>query len=367
MRHGRLALVASLLLWLGAAAWACPFCSPAEADLFSELQEAQAVVLVAKVDSQKYKIQKSLKGVAPVGKVVLAGEPRGKASKGSVLLLTTAGPPNLPYWSDAPRHLSPAEMAFVQEALPLARASDAERWDFAASYLEKGSPEVATAAYSLLAAAPLSEVQKRARAVGHARLVGWVKSSQVPAERRALYLLMAYPGLSKADGVWLKAALFDSKLTSTSPLLGPYVVAYLQTTGVPAVAEIEKRFLAPEVAPTQALPVTRALALIGHRTQHTPLKNAIKGVFLREVRNSRRGPFAIAPLAVWKEYGAADAIEKMAGQHQNTVWVKVAVIRYFRSFSSPEASAALARLARSDANLVQRTTDAYKFKDLGIE
>ena len=352
---------------LTGAAWSCPFCSPVEADLFSELQEAQAVVLVGKVDAQKYKILKVLKGQAPVGKVVLAGEPKGKADQGSSLLLTTAGPTNLPYWSDAPRYLTTTDMAFVHKALPLVKASNAQRWDFAAANLEKGSSEVATAAYSLLAAAPLVEVQKRAKTVGHGKLLGWVKNARIPEERRALYLLMAYPGLSKADASWIKALLFDKKLSSSSALLGPYVVAYLQAAGVPAVAEVEKRFLAADVAPAQALPVTRALALMGHHSRSPALQAAVKAVFLREVAHPRRGPFAIAPLAVWKEYRAAPQVEKMALQHRDATWVKVAVIRYFRSFSSPEATAALARLAKQDSNLVNRTRDAYKASDLGIE
>lgn len=364
----RRALVVALLLLLSSpAAWSCPFCSPAEADLFSELAEAQSVVLVSKVESQKYKILQVLKGQAPVGKVVLAGEPRGTAGKDSSLLLTTAAPANLPYWSDAPRYLTPADLAFVKTALPLARASDAKKWDFGAAHLEKGSPEVATAAYSLLAGAPLSEVQKRAQTVGHGKLLGWVKSSKVPEERRALYLLMAYPGLSPADAPWLKTALFHPKLSPVSPLLGPYVVGYLQVAGAAGVPEIEKHFLTPTLPATRTLPVTRALALVGHRTTAPALKSAVKAAFLKEVAHPHRGPFAIAPLAVWKERKAAPAVEKLAKDNQSITWIKVAVIRYFRSFDSLEAKDALARLSKSDANLVMRTQDAYKVADLGIE
>jgi hypothetical protein len=361
----------TLLLWLlwallMAPGSACPFCSPVEADLFSELQEAQAAVLVSKVDTQKYKILKVIKGTAPLGKIVLAGEPRGKAGAGTSLLLTTAGPTNLPYWSDAPRYLNPAEMNFVSKALTLLQSGRAQQWDFAAANLEKASPEVATAASRLYAAAPLAEVQKRAGMVGPARLVGWVRDQTIPAERRALYLLMVYPHLSGGDAVWLKRQLFESQLPNNSPLLGPYVVAYLQVAGVPAVAEVEKRFLGQAVAPAQALPVTRALALVGHHSRVAPLKTAVKAVFLREVAHPRRGPFAIAPLAVWKEYKAAPVVEKMASQHGDT-WVRVAVIRYFRSFSGAEAQAALQRLARLDVSLVERTRDPYKVTDLGIE
>lgn len=360
-------LLSLLLLGGSLPLGACPFCAPLEADLFSELQDSQAVVLVSHIEGQKYKVLETLKGKVTVGKVVLAGEPRGQSSAGGALLLTTAAPANLPYWSDAPRYLSAGDLKFVRKALPITRAGKAAKWDFAVGYLENGSTEVANSAYSLLAAAPLTEVQKRAKKVGHARLLGWVKNAKIPEERRALYLLMAYPGLTSNDAGWLKSALFDSKLSPVSPLVGPYVVGYVQAGGVPALAEVEKRLLKPELPATRSMQVTRALALLGQRSADGKLKAAIKAAFLREVAHPERGPFAIAPLAVWKDYKAAPAVEKLALAKDQSTWIKVASIRYFRSFSSPEAQAALARLAKADPGLVSRTTDAYKLSDLGIE
>lgn len=358
-------LLVTLVLLLSVPTLACPFCAPTEADLFSELQDAQAVVLVSKVETKKYKILEVLKGQAAPGKIVLAAEPRGKAVAKGGLILTTAAPANLPYWSDAPRYLDANEVAFVRKALPVTRDSQSAKWDFAAKFLEHSSEEVANAAYSILAAAPLSEVQKRAKVPGHAKLISWAKSSKIPEERRALYLLMAYPGLSKSDASWLKTALFHPQLSPMSTLVGPYTVAYLQVTGPAGVPEVQKRFLTSAAPPSKTLSVTRALALVGHRSASAPLKEAVKGAFLKEVAHPARGPYAIAPLAVWKDYRAAANIEKL-GARQDT-WIKVAVIRYFRTFSSPEAKAALGRLSRSDSGLVSRTTDPYKVSDLGIE
>ncbi len=358
------ALLIALLL-LTSVAGACPFCAPSEADLFSELQDAQSVVLVSKVETKKYKILEVLKGQATVGKIVLAAEPKGTSSPQGGLLLTTAAPANLPYWSDAPRYLDANEIAFVRKALPITRESQAKKWDFAASYLEHPSSEIANAAYSLLAAAPLSEVQKRAKVPSNAKLLSWVKNGKIPEERRALYLLMAYPSFTKADTPWLKSALFHPKLSPMSALLGPYIVAYLQVTGSSGVSEVQKRFLSAEAPASRTLTVTRALALVGHRTSSQPLKDTIRAVFLKEVAHPVRGPYAIAPLAVWKDYRAAPTVEKL-GSRKDT-WIKVAVIRYFRSFSGAEAQAALGRLSKVDGGLVSRTTDAYKVSDLGIE
>lgn len=359
-------LLLALFLLLTTAVSACPFCAPAETDLFSELQDAQSVVLASKVETKKYKILEVLKGQAVVGKIVLAAEPKGKSHPKGGLLLTTAAPANLPYWSDAPRYLDPNEVAFVRKALPVTRESQAKKWDFAASFLEHSSSEVANAAYSILAVAPLDEVQKRAKVPGQAKLVAWSKSAKVPEERRALYLLMAYPNMGAAELPWLKATLFDPKFSALSPLVGPYVVSYLHVAGPTGVAQVEKRFLAIATPASRTLSVTRALALIGHRSNSQPLRTAARAVFKREVTHPARGPYAIAPLAVWRDYSVAASVEKL-GQASKETWVKVAAIRYFRSFSSPEAKAALHRLAQGDSGLVNRTTDGYRVSDLGIE
>lgn len=356
-----------LLLLLSLPALACPFCTPAEADLFSELTDSQAVVLVQKVDTRKYKVSKILKGKVVQGRVLIASEPKGKSIPGAQLLLTTAGAPHLPYWSDAPRYLTAKELKFVDKSLAMAKSSDSQKYDFAAAHLESDSREIALSAYSLLAGAPLSAVQQRAKQVGVPRLISLVKDNKVPAERRALYLLMAIPSLTNADKAWIESSLFQAKITASSALLGPLVVAYLQVVGPSGVPRIEQRFLDPKLPATQTLAVTRALTLLGQTSKSTPLRNAIRGTFLKELQHPQRGGFAIAPLAVWGVYEAAPEVEKLVEVNPHVTWVKVAAIRFFRSFPGSPSQDALRRLAKSDPNLVKRTTDGYRQGDLGIE
>lgn len=346
---------------------ACPFCSPAEADLYSDVQDSLAVVLVTKVDTRKYKVLKALKGSVRAGRVVIAAEPSGKNQPGSQLVLTTAGAPTLPYWSDPPRYLQPKELAFVKKALSLEGKPQTQQWDFAVTQLEDSSREIALSAYSLLAAAPLLEVQKRAPKAGNKRLMSWVKSGKIPEERRALYLLMAYPSLNSSELGWLESTLFGEALPKASPLLGPLVVAYLDLKGPSGVAKVKDHFLSEKLAATRTLGVIRALTLLGHTTESAPLRQAIRQVFLSELEHPQRGGFAIAPLAVWGVYEAAPAVERLAAKNSHVTWVKVSAIRFFRSFQGAEAEAALKRMAKSDPNLVSRTIDPYRKADLGIE
>lgn len=355
------------LLLLTAPLLACPFCNPGESDVFSDVSGAQAVVLVKKVDTRKYKILESWHGQAKVGRIVVAAEPQGKLGKSGQLLLTTAGPPNLPYWSDAPRVLNAKELEFAGQALEMRGAGETKQWDFAAKHLQSESGEIAAAAYNLLAAAPLKEVQKRAGIVGAEKLHGWAKDHSIAEERRALYLLMSYRELPSGARGWLEKELFSPRLAPSSPLLGPLTVAYCHLSGSPSILRIQSAFYKPDFPAGRVTPVNRALTLVGEQTKNENLKNAIIGLFKRELEHPQRGAFVLAPLAMWGDDSASQDVEKLMEKNRSITWVKVAVIRFFRSFDNPRARAALSRLEKLDPTLVKRTTDGYRRSDLGID
>lgn len=363
----RIFVVLSLFFLLLIPSSACPFCNPGEADIFSDISSAQAVVLVKKVDTRKYKISEVLQGKVKVDRVVVAAEPQGKLGKKGQLLLTTAGPPNLPYWSDAPRVLTSSELAFARESLIISKKSDQAQWDFAAKHLQDPSRLIASAAYNLLAAAPLSEVQKRAKIVNSQKLVAWFKNPKVAPERRALYLLMVYNQLSNQHVSWFKKNLFDPKLSPNSAFLGPLAVAYLHLQGQKAVSEIQGFFYKADYPASRVTPLNRALTLAGEQTTDSNTKNAIKRLFRDELKHPQRGAFVLAPLALWGDESAANEVEALFTRNKNVTWVKVAVIRYFRSFSSVGAKNALNRLSKIDPTLVKRTDDGYRRADLGID
>lgn len=357
--------IVALVLALLSPALACPFCNPGESDIFGDISEAQAVVVVSKVDQRKYKIVESLLGSAKAGRVVVAAEPQGKLGKRGTLLLTTAGPPNLPYWSDAPRVLDEEELAFARKALQVSRLPDPKKWDFAARHLDNESSEISRAAYNLLATAPLSEVQKRASIPGQANLVAWVKNPKISPERRALFLLMSYQGLQATDSQWLKKSLFDPNTSPSSPLLGPLAVAYLNLIGPGAVSEIETHFYKPNYPASRVTPLNRALTLVAEQSPR--LKDSVIELFRRELKHPQRGPFVLAPLALWKDISGMDDAERLFTKNAQVTWVKVAVIRYFRTLPANVADGPLKRLSSADESLVKRTTDTYRRSDLGID
>lgn len=360
-------MIRLVLIWLALLlpVQACPFCNPGESDIFGDVSAARAVAIVSKVDTRKYKILKSLKGNVKVGRVVVAGEPQGKLGKKGELLLTTAGPPNLPYWSDPPRVLTESELRFANLALELSTQPSSKQWDFAAKYLGSSSAEVSRAAYNLLAAAPLKEVQSRAHIVGLDKLIRWVQNPKLAPERRALFLLMCYQKLGRGHIPWIHDRLFASDLSPSSPLLGPLAVAYLHEAGPPAVSAVEKHFYKPEYPASRVTQLNRALTLVAEQAPH--LKETIAALFRRELKHPNRGAFVLAPLGMWQDLSSRDDAEKLFQENSKITWVKVAVIRFFRSLPKADGKAYLDRLAKLDPGLVKRTTDGYRRSDLGID
>ena len=356
-----------LVLSLVQAVSACPFCNPGESDVFGDIADATAVVLVQKIDTRKYKVLNTMLGDVKVGRIVVAAEPQGKLGKAGHLLLTTAGPPNLPYWSDPPRALTDQELAFAKRCLALRDATDAAKWDFAAQHLEHPSKEISSAAYNLLAAAPLAEVQKRRTIVGVDKLTQWAANPKLLPERRALYLLMSYQQYRAGELDWISRELFSKQLSPSSPLLGPLAMAYLQLQGLAGLRKISDTFYAPNLPASRITPLNRALTLVYEHSGDPALRKAINTLFIRELDHPQRGAFVLAPLAIWQDASGAKKAEALFAQNSSVTWVKVAVIRYFRSFDSAGMKAALDRLAKADPDLVHRTRDSYSRADLGID
>jgi len=210
-------------------------------------------------------------------------------------------------------------------------------------------------------------VQKRARIAGLDNLNRWQKDPKIAAERRALYLLMNYPHLSKSDNTWIEKELFSPNLSPSSPILGPLAVAYLSINGASALPRVKKVFYAPELPASRVTPLNRALTLVTEQSQDQALRSAVKKMFAEELLHPQRGAFVLAPLALWKDETPAQRVEALFTKNEEVTWVKVAVIRYFRSFSSQTAAESLARLSKLDPTLVKRTTDGYRRSDLGVD
>jgi hypothetical protein len=104
--------------------------------------------------------------------------------------------------------------------------------------------------------------------------------------------------------------------------------------------------------------------LIGQTSPSKTTRERARDVFVRELSHPKRKTLAIGPLAVWGNYSVAKTVEQMALDNEDLSGVRIAAIRYFRTFKTPAAAAALERLKKLDPELVERTTQPYKAADV---
>ena len=341
-----------LFLLLVAPLSACPFCAPSSSDLYTIVDNSQAVAKVEKVGEGKYKITEVLKGKAKVGRVVLAGASRAFSStQPEALLLSTISNPNQPYWSEPVRPLTNREYGFVKSSL--SAPSKAKLLDLAARHLEDKSDLLADSAYSILAPAEVEEVQARAGLVGQKKLISWIQAPTVLSERKSLYLLMALPKLTSQDKSWLKTQLLNPPLSAYASHLAPMMVAYARTGGATALKEMEAVFLKPGASASATFGATSGFTYIGTYETDPAIKSAARDIIRRELDHPDRGVFAISTLAEWRDFGVADKIEAMAYKHEETPWVVSSATRYFRSFESQKAREGIKRLAAKYPKIVE--------------
>lgn len=363
----KVSIIGSVLiaLWLvfSLGALACPFCSGTNSDFLTRLQNAKAVCTVEKVAPTKYKVLTVCKGKATPGRVLIAADPRNIPKGTRALLLSTAGSPTAPFWSDPVVAVSDVEMAFALKALKLQGAPPSQTWNLAVDSLEGPSDKVNEACYNILARLSLDQVKKIGARVGVDRLRTYIDNEEIPETRRALYVLMSLSGLTAVDKAWLSSQLFTPPKDPYSPMVGPLVLGYTQVAGKAGLEDIQRIYLKPSHSFSEVYQPIRALAMVGENTSSKTLKEGILELFRAELGNPDRASIVLPALAVWKDYSVAPVVERLARQRQDS-WTRIAVVRYFRSFASAESKAALVRLKAVDKTLVERVKEPFLARDL---
>ena len=352
VKYGSAALVLLLALFWPIPAWSCPFCSPAASDLYTVISSSTAVCKVARVGPSKFKLLRVLRGNAQVGRVVLARDPGGELKADSVIVLATVANPNQPFWSEPARVLNPHEFAFFNSLIEA--KSDDRRRDIAAGHFTSASKLVSDAAYNVLSAASVDEVQARTQLVGVKALIERVLDSNVPEDRKGLMYIMLVPYLNAQDKGWLRAALLKPRPKPQAMYLPGLMAAYAEVDGPSAIEEMTQVYLTAQTSVSDAFNPISGFRFIGTDSKSEITREAARKVLRSELGNPERGPFVIDALREWKDYSVAPLVEKMAYDHATTPWVAAAVVGYFKSFHTPAAGKALQRLRREFPDMVGR-------------
>src|SRR5262245_18534935 len=197
------AFVALLLIGhaASAAAEACPFCS-ATAQTFTEELGTMDVAVIAKLvklppqstkpgdDIQKatFEVEQIIKGEGLVkAKERIETLYFGDGTLGKSFLVMGISPPAT-MWS-TPLPLTDRGVQYLTDVVKLPK-DGAERLIFFQQYLEDADEMLARDAYDAFARAPYAQLKAIKAQVHHDQVVAWIKSPDIPASRRRLYIVI---------------------------------------------------------------------------------------------------------------------------------------------------------------------------------
>ena len=186
-------------------ALACPFCSAVSLTFSEEIANSQVAVIAKLVEppprpnadapnssldvaKAKFEIIKILKGEKELGtsrkiETVYFGD----SPVGSTFLIMGIDPPAINWGT--PIAISERGQAYVAKSIELPKEG-ADRLAFFQDYLEDSDEMLARDAYDEFAKTPYAGVIGLKDRMKHDKLIEWIKSPQIPASRRRLYLTM---------------------------------------------------------------------------------------------------------------------------------------------------------------------------------
>lgn len=355
-------------------AWGCPFCT-AVSQTFSEEINAMDVVAIARlvesppiskspsptdeVVKSKFEVVQIIKGSSLLGSNKLIETIYfGDAKKGQEFLVMGVDPPKL-MWS-TPLGLTKRGRDYISKIVKLPKEGT-DRLVFFQEYLEDRDEMLARDAYDEFAKAPYAIVQGLKSKMKHDQLIAWIKSPDIPASRRRLYLTMLGVCGSSSDLPTLEAML-KSDDRKTKAGLDAMIACYLTLKGASGMPLIEELFLKnqeAEYADTYA--AIMALRFHAVDADVVPLKRILQG--LRHMLDRPKlADLVIPDLARWEDWSVMEKLVKLyKDADQKTSWVRVPVVNYMRACPLPEAKKYMKELERIDPGAVKRANTFFPF------
>lgn len=361
------------LLGLNSNARACPFCS-AQSQTFSEEMDSMDAVVIARLvkrppapsDSQNLEVAKAQFEIVNVikGKSFVGNQTQietlyfGDGKVGQSFLIMGVDPPKL-MWS-TPLRLTDNARAYISK-LPAVPKQGVDRLQFFQGYLENKDEMLARDAYDEFAKAPYSEVKQLKAHMKHDQLIEWIKSEDVPASRRRLYLTMLGICGGMQDLAMLEEMMrsSDRKMKAgLDAMIGCYL-ALAGEKGVPLVEELFLRNKKAEYADTYA--AIMALRFHGTEASIIPKERVVEG--LRHMLDRPKlADLVIPDLARWQDWSVMPKLVKLfKDADEKSSWVRVPVINYLRACPLPEAKKYIAELEKVDPAAVKRANTFFPF------
>ncbi|MEZ6136046.1 MAG: hypothetical protein R3C53_14185 [Pirellulaceae bacterium] len=343
---------------------ACPFCNAVSQTLRQEMDQSDAVAfakIVAGSESDSdalFKISAVIKGESFIreGQEIRVNY-FGKAKPDQHFMIMGVDPPDM-LWS-SPLPVSPTNMDYVRAVSALPAKDSLARLRFYIRHLEHAESFIARDTYDEFASAPYAEIKTLKPDMDRGQLLKWIQDTNIPPDRKRLYLVML--GVcGQAEDAKLLEELLRSDDPNRRAGLDSMIACYATLKGDAGLALIDELFLAnkqSQYADTYAA----IMALRFHGTEGGVIdkKRILKSMQLI-LERPELADLVIPDLARWEDWSQVDKlVELFKGADEKSSWVRVPVINYLRACPLPEASAKIEELKELDPAAFKRATSFF--------
>jgi hypothetical protein len=364
-----LSVATVLLLWSTAPAAACPFCSPVSQTFTEEIASMDAVVIARltvppagklgaaagqEVPKATFEITEVLKGkdhLRTTKSIQTVFFSAGQA--GDLFLIVGVDPPAIS-WS-TPLKVSGRAVAYLRslDGLP---ATGAERLRFFQNHLEDEDDMLARDAYDEFARTPYGTIKELKPYLDHDRIVAWIKNSQIPVNRRRLYLVLLSVCGDERDAAMLERMIRSEDRQSRAGL-DAMIGCYLTLIGPKGMPLIEDLFLKNQQAEyADTYSAIMALRFHGTETDVIPQERILEGLRYMLDR-PQLADLVIPDLARWQDWTQIDRLVRLFKEaDEKSSWVRVPVVNYLRACPKPEAKEYIKDLEKIDPDAVKRAS-----------
>lgn len=362
--------VATVLLFFSAMpAAACPFCSPVSQTFTEEIASMDAVVIARltvppagklgaaagqDVPKATFEITEVLKGQTHLRNTKSVQTVFFSAGQvGDLFLIVGVEPPAIS-WS-TPLKVSERAVAYLRklEGLP---AKGAERLRFFQNYLEDEDDMLSRDAYDEFARTPYDMIKELKPHLDHDQIVAWIKNSEIPVNRRRLYLVLLSVCGDERDAGMLERMIRSEDRQSRAGL-DAMIGCYLTLTGPKGMPLIEDLFLKNQQAEyADTYSAIMALRFHGTETDVIPQERILEGLRYMLDR-PQLADLVIPDLARWQDWSQIDRLVQLfKDADEKSSWVRVPVVNYLRACPKPEAKERIKELEKIDPDAIKRAS-----------
>jgi hypothetical protein len=342
---------------------ACPFCSAVSQTLAEEMAAMDTVAIARIVAGSETDSDAEFEVMAVIrGETLIRSQQKlrvnyfGKAKPDQDFLLMGVDPPDL-LWS-SPLPVSDVAINYVKSINNLPK-EPLKRLEFYLDFLEHSDSMLARDAYDEFAKAPYGDIKSLKDRFDREQLIAWIKDTDLPTDRRRLYLVMLGVCGQPGDADLLEGMMKGGN-DSMRAGLDAMIACYLTLKGGAGLPLVDELFLANKQS-QYADTYSAIMALRFHGTDGGVIE---KKRVLESMRLILDRPeladLVIPDLARWEDWTQIDKLaELFKSADEKSSWVRVPVINYLRACPLPEAEAKLEELKDIDPAAYRRAMSFF--------